>query len=686
MNVRHLSLFGTALLVVLLSAWPAPDQQEDRAAMALKAAIKTETVDGDLRSAIGQYKKIITLPGADRATVATALLRMGQCHEKLGDADIQEARKAYERVVREYGDQAAVADEARVKLAALNPAAGAQGKVERVERRIWSGPEANWMGNVSPDGRFLSFMHTPAGHLAVHDLATGDNRDLTDDAAGGYCLASVPSPDSRKIAYCWYDYNGAGDVRVIGLDGSKPRILCSGSAQQLCWSPDGEQLLVDFFESDGTRKMTLVSVDDGSKRVLKTMLVDMLPGPGVFSPGGRFVVWPAKEGFWTIELQTGRESLLFPDLGRHGILGWTPEGKRLMFSSERAGSNDIWLIAVEDGKAVGEPDLVKKSFNGGGMGFARAGAFYYGVRTPARDVYIAELDMESGALVTPPEPVSRRWVGVSGNPDWSPDGKSLAYNRSPTQDNNFPSFIVVRSTDTGEERDLHILGVKSIGLGLRWTPDGKNIVVPGMEIGKGMRLLRVDAQSGQATPLMPRPLGAFPRFDMSRDGKKVFYITKAFSPDAEQSQLMARDISSGLETEILRRPSLSGVSASPDGKQLVIAMDDEQGTALWLMPAAGGRTRELIRNRDKELNYRVLSWTPDGRRVIFSTTPTGSAPIQNVRMWSVAAEGGEPVRLDLGVNDPYNLRIHPDGRRVAIGTWTVTTEIWVMENFLPPGK
>jgi len=87
MNVRHLSLFGTALLVVLLSAWPAPDQQEDRAAMALKAAIKTETVDGDLRSAIGQYKKIITLPGADRATVATALLRMGQCHEKLGDAE-----------------------------------------------------------------------------------------------------------------------------------------------------------------------------------------------------------------------------------------------------------------------------------------------------------------------------------------------------------------------------------------------------------------------------------------------------------------------------------------------------------------------------------------------------------------------------------------------------------------------
>jgi hypothetical protein len=55
-------------------------------------------------------------------------------------------------------------------------------------------------------------------------------------------------------------------------------------------------------------------------------------------------------------------------------------------------------------------------------------------------------------------------------------------------------------------------------------------------------------------------------------------------------------------------------------------------------------------------------------------------------MWRVVAEGGEPQRLDVGVDAPYYLRVHPDGRRVAIGTWAITTEIWVMENFLPPLK
>jgi hypothetical protein len=30
--------------------------------------------------------------------------------------------------------------------------------------------------------------------------------------------------------------------------------------------------------------------------------------------------------------------------------------------------------------------------------------------------------------------------------------------------------------------------------------------------------------------------------------------------------------------------------------------------------------------------------------------------------------------------------MHPDGRRVAIGTWKINFEVWVMENFLPPLK
>ena len=55
---------------------------------------KKEMVDGDLKGAIDLYERILAqFSSSDRAAVAKALVRMGQCYEKLGSA---EARKAYD--------------------------------------------------------------------------------------------------------------------------------------------------------------------------------------------------------------------------------------------------------------------------------------------------------------------------------------------------------------------------------------------------------------------------------------------------------------------------------------------------------------------------------------------------------------------------------------------------------------
>ena len=129
-----LSLLGGSLS----AGAPASPAQDNKAEIALQAAIKTETVDGNLKSAIEQYKKIVALPGAGRATVATALLRMGQCFEKMGDVELREARKAYEQVVREYADQAATAAAARAKLAALAGAENAPSGSALSVRRVWA--------------------------------------------------------------------------------------------------------------------------------------------------------------------------------------------------------------------------------------------------------------------------------------------------------------------------------------------------------------------------------------------------------------------------------------------------------------------------------------------------------------------------------------------------------------------
>jgi len=676
MKTRHIGLIGAALLAVFLAAFLAADQKNDQAELALKAAIKTETVDGNLKGAIEQYKKIAAMPGAGRATVATALLRMGQCHEKLGNA---EARTAYERVVREYGDQADVAAEARTRLAALAGGGGASGRSTLAVRRVRTG---DIQGQVSPDGRFLSFTDwEEGGNLAIYDVATGETRLLTEtgslSTSAGFAEYSVPSPDGRSVAYAWL--GTTYDLRVVGLDGSKPRILRPGGdgvvhQYPLAWSPDGRHLLAEVMKADGTRDMMLVAVADGSAKLLKAMGKNPSPG-GVFSPDGQYIAWATSEGLSLFELQTGKESPLIPDRSNHSVLGWAPDGKHILFSSERSGSADAWLVAVAGGKALDEPVFVKKDWGFLPMGFTRSGAFFYAVNNNVGDVKIAEIDPISGDVVSPPQSASQR--GNTWSPAWSPDGRFLAYvlAREPNR------TVIVRSLDTGEERELEI-GERTIGMGasLHWLPDGKAVAVPAFEPEKGESLVRVDVQTGQVTTLTALPAGyGFPRFDFSPDGKTLFYI---------KHRVVARDLKSGQEVVIIERPGLFGAVVSPDGRQLLIGVNENGTQILSVMPAAGGEARELMRvDGEKEVPFWGSPWwTPDGRYIAFLKGIKGKAPNQ-WNLWRVAAEGGEPQRLGLTVGQQMGgLRPHPDGRRLATTDFKVNLEVWVMENFLPPLK
>jgi hypothetical protein len=117
MTRARLILVLIIVTVALAGVGIAQQAKGASAAVALQAAIKVETIDGNLQAAIELYRKLAD--GADRAVVAQALVRMGQCYEKLGATQSAEARKAYERVVSQYGDQSDFAAQARARLAAM---------------------------------------------------------------------------------------------------------------------------------------------------------------------------------------------------------------------------------------------------------------------------------------------------------------------------------------------------------------------------------------------------------------------------------------------------------------------------------------------------------------------------------------------------------------------------------------
>src|SRR3990172_7340187 len=207
-------LIGIVSAMLVMAALALGAQKPDDVERKLKAAMNTELVDGNLKAAIEQYKKVAQR--GIRPLAAQALVHMAECYQKLGDA---EARKIYERVVREFADQKEAAATARTRLGgnATTQNAGI------VTRQVWSGPNVYIYGSVSPDGRYLSFVDQETGDLALRDLANGKDRRLTNQGTGFESTqGSVISPDGKQVAYSWDNRDGTSDLRLIGLNGSGP--------------------------------------------------------------------------------------------------------------------------------------------------------------------------------------------------------------------------------------------------------------------------------------------------------------------------------------------------------------------------------------------------------------------------------------------------------------------------------
>ena len=90
------------------------------------------------------------------------------------------------------------------------------------------------------------------------------------------------------------------------------------------------------------------------------------------------------------------------------------------------------------------------------MGVTRDGALYFGVRKNGRDISVTTLDLETGTQPTSPARPIRRFVGTNLMPDWSSDGRHLAYvsQRGFDPTNNNGRIIGIHDITTGEEREL----------------------------------------------------------------------------------------------------------------------------------------------------------------------------------------------------------------------------------------
>src|SRR4051812_6354024 len=84
---------------------------------------------------------------------------------------------------------------------------------------IWKGPGVTLLGGPSRDGKYLSYADALTGNLAIREIATGSTRALTSKPPGSkeFAYFSAISPDSKHVAYAWFNQDGYYDLRVVGL-------------------------------------------------------------------------------------------------------------------------------------------------------------------------------------------------------------------------------------------------------------------------------------------------------------------------------------------------------------------------------------------------------------------------------------------------------------------------------------
>jgi Tol biopolymer transport system component len=670
-----------AIVVGSLLMMPAqPVAQANNPAVALRAAMETETVKGDLKAAIEQYKKLAE--SSERGVAAQALLRLAECYQKLGDA---QAQPVYERLVREFADQKDVIAMARERMASRRT-----GGTGMVARQLWTSTNHSQV-SIGNDRRRAAVTEGGDPDVQIRDLATGQITRLkvtADPATGAYAEWPVLSPDLTQVAYAYAgpDTKWEYQLRIMSAHPDAPSRPLGQSFSYMyvnAWAPDGKAVLVTNFSEHNVTEISWVSTTDGAVKVVKSLTWQS--GRPVLSPDGKFIAFdvhhtPGSRDAEILILASdgSSESVLAPGPGVNASPVWAENGSRLLFKSDRSGTLGIWSIAVRNGRGDGPPMRLKADVGDIDLIGVNGTSLLYGHRSGSSDIFAIDLDSQAGKLRGDAARLVETFVGSNLNPAASPDRKLLAFHRRSTATNQW-SNLVVRSMDGGAERIIPT--VFRYAATPVWVDGGQNIIQIARDTENNRTIYKVDLKSGEVTRLIQT--GSFaPGATLSPDGRRA-YAGDTFT---ERAALAVIDIASGARTQISHAGSARGVAASPDGRSIAFVADESfpaTRTHLYMADADGANARAIL-TTDKPDEAPVLNggvrWSTDSQFIYF-IRGKGS-------LWRIAAIGGAPALVgELGKMQVRSIDVTRDGRQVLFGTDSgFTVDVWSLENVLPAQK
>jgi len=465
---------------------------------------------------------------------------------------------------------------------------------------------------LSAVGRLAFVAHAADGRLHVFTKTGPDAAAVQITRGNATDRAPAWSPDEARLAFVRIDDRGCS-IQISAADGREARTVapCTAADEfRMSWSPDGRFLAVTAGATTprAPSHIELIDVHDGSRRrVTEPPSAYSGDSSPAFSPSGREIAFVRSisgsiSDIFVAPSSGGQPRQVTTDYADVLGVDWEPDGRHLVFSSDRAGGISVWRVPVEGG----EPALLA----GGGAKLKhptaarRAGIVAY--EDWQYEINLREESTRDDAQPSVPvSPTGDRW---NFHPAISPDGTRLAFQS--TRSGQYELWLAAR--DGSDPRPLTRSAIYKSAA--RWSPDGRHLVFTTR--GKdGTSIVDLSVDEGSSRTVLVDAVGAAaPAW--AADGRSIYFG----SLRSGRWEIWNVDRATGATRQVTADGGYAAIE-SADGKWLYVARLDRRG--LWRRPRDGG-PETLVAER--VLAEQWPNWGLYDRGVYYVTWPDEGDP------------------------------------------------------------
>jgi len=454
----------------------------------------------------------------------------------------------------------------------LIPALGGPERTLARFRRIRADTMLDW----SPDGKWLVVAgKTGDDPTRLHSISieSGEVRPLTNPPPSVTDVEPAFAPDGRSIAFARWTGMNLAEVWVLKVSGTleplgEPRKLpIEGSfARGPAWTADGREILYSS-GLDVRSNIYRTPADGSGPSHLIEAFGDGVTGPSLSSSSRRlaFSRQLRNSNIWRLDLQarTHAPEAIISSTSREASPQYSPDGKRIVFYSNRSGLNQIWVCDA-DGTRAAQLTSMTGNITGTPRWSADGKQISFDSNTGS-DWQIYVMDADGGK----PKPLTNDKAN-NFVASWSRDGRWVYFTKG-----NSDEQIWKVSPQGGAAVQLTRHG----GSGAVESPDGKALFFIKALGGNRSSLWRMPVGGGDEVQVLPMIF----RYNFAVTATGVYYDTPTLQD--KPSSIEHMEFATGKVTTLhtLTKPVDLGLAVSPDGRYLLFAQNDFSGSDLMLV-------------------------------------------------------------------------------------------------------